>query len=118
MEAEVLVIKFDFFRLWAQGSVKISNLKFRRDFEAEFGLVFCCWCFVEVMKFNLGRNSEARFGQDFGTEAQASFESEVYSVFWCWSLVELMKIILDRNSEAIFGQNIWSLSLVEMLMFV
>ena len=25
--------------------------------------VFCCWCFVEVMKLNLGRDSEARFGQ-------------------------------------------------------
>ena len=26
----------------AQGLVKILKLKFRRDFEAEFGSVFCC----------------------------------------------------------------------------
>ena len=45
--------------------VKILTLKFRRDFEAKFWSVFCCWGFVEVIKFNLGRDSEARFGQDF-----------------------------------------------------
>ena len=30
------------FGLWAQGLVKILKLKFRRDFEAEVWLVFCC----------------------------------------------------------------------------
>ena len=30
-----LIIKLDFFRLLAQGLVKILKLKFRRDFEAE-----------------------------------------------------------------------------------
>ena len=39
-----------------------SRLKLRRDFEAEFWSVFCCCCLVEVMKFYLGRDSEARFG--------------------------------------------------------
>ena len=53
------------FRLWAQGLVKILKLRFRQDFEAGFCSAFCCWCFVEVMKLNLGRDSEARFGQDF-----------------------------------------------------
>ena len=53
------------FRLWAQGLVKILKLKFRQDFEAGVCSAFCRWCFVEVMKLNLGRDSEARFGQDF-----------------------------------------------------
>ena len=34
-------------------------------FEAGVWPVVFCWCFVEVMKLNLGRDSEARFGQDF-----------------------------------------------------
>ena len=53
------------FRLWAQGLVKILQLKFRQDFEAGFCSAFCRWCFVETMKLNLGRDSEAGFGQDF-----------------------------------------------------
>ena len=32
-----LVIKLIFFRLLAQGLIKILKFKFRRDFEAEFG---------------------------------------------------------------------------------
>ena len=43
---------------------KVLNLKFRRDVEAEVWSVFCCLCLVEVMKFILGRDSDARFGQD------------------------------------------------------
>ena len=38
---------------------------FRRDFEAEVRSVFCCKSLVEVMHLNLGRDSEARFGQGF-----------------------------------------------------
>ena len=34
-----------------------------------------------VLKFNLGRNSEARFGQDFEVEVKARFEAGVWSVF-------------------------------------
>ena len=30
------------------------------------GSVFCCWCLVEVWKFNFDWNFEARFGGDFG----------------------------------------------------
>ena len=44
--------------------MKILKLKFRQDFEAGFCSASCL-CFVEVMKLNLGRDSEARFGQDF-----------------------------------------------------
>ena len=43
----------------------ILKLKFRQDFEAGVCLTFCCLCFVEVMKLNLGRDSEAMFGRDF-----------------------------------------------------
>ena len=45
--------------------VKILKLKLRQDLRLEFGQFLFCWCFVEVMKLNLGRDSEARFGQDF-----------------------------------------------------
>ena len=41
--------------------VKILRLKFRQDFEAGVFSAFCR-CFVEVMKLNLERDSEARFG--------------------------------------------------------
>ena len=60
-----LVLKLNFFRLRAQGLVKILKLKFRQDFETGACSAFCRWCFVEVMKLNLGRYSEARLGQDF-----------------------------------------------------
>ena len=42
--------------------VKILKLEFRKDFEAGVWLVFCGRCFVEVMKLNLGRDFEPRFG--------------------------------------------------------
>ena len=49
------------FRLWAQGLVMILKLKLRQDFEAGVWSVFCRWCFVEVTKLNLGRDSKAIF---------------------------------------------------------
>ena len=45
--------------------VKILKLKFRQDFKAGICSAFWRCCFVEVMKLNLGQDSEARFGQDF-----------------------------------------------------
>ena len=54
-----------FSRLWAQGLVKILKLKVRQDFEAGVWLVFYRWCFVQVRKLNLGRDSETMFGQYF-----------------------------------------------------
>ena len=73
------------FRLWTQGLVKISKLKFRQDYEAWVCSAFCRWCFVEVMKLNLGRDFEARFGQDFE-----------FLVLWrCWCLVEIFSWCLD-----------------------
>ena len=64
------------FRLWAQGLAKFFWLKFRRELEAEVWSVFCWWSFVEVRKYNLGRDSEAMFGQD----------SEVHAQSKCWCL--------------------------------
>ena len=32
------------------------EVEVRRDFEAEVWSVFCCWCFVEVTKLNLGQD--------------------------------------------------------------
>ena len=43
----------------------------RQDFEVGLWLPFCRWYFVEVMKFYVGRNTEARF----------------WSIFWIVSLV-------------------------------
>ena len=46
--------------------VKILKLKFRQDLQLELGQFFSAdFDFVEVMKLNLGPDSEARFGQDF-----------------------------------------------------
>ena len=44
---------------------------FRQDLKMEFAQ-FCLLMFCRVMKLNLGRDSEARFGQDFEVEVQAS----------------------------------------------
>ena len=53
---------------------------------------------------HLGRDSEARFGQDFEVEVQARFEARVWSVFCCRRFVKIMKLNLGRDSEARFGQ--------------
>ena len=48
----------------AQGLVKILKLKFKQDLKLEFGQFFSAdFDFVEVMKLNLGPDSEARFEQ-------------------------------------------------------
>ena len=70
------------FRLWAQGLVKILKLKFRQDFEAGVCSAFCRWCFVEVMKLNLGQDSEARFGQDFNFK----FIEDLEMLMFCWEI--------------------------------
>ena len=57
-------MKLNFVQTLSTGLVKILRLKFRQHFEAGVCLAFCRWCFVEVMKLNLGQHSEARFGQD------------------------------------------------------
>ena len=75
--------------IWAQDLVKILKLKFRQDSEAGVCSSFCRWCFVEVMKLYLGRDSEARFGQGF----------EVKVLWRCWCLVEILNLALVGHSE-------------------
>ena len=47
------------------------STRFGQDFEVEVQArfeadqFFFCWCSVEIMKLNLGLDSEASFGQDF-----------------------------------------------------
>ena len=43
--------------------VKILKLMFRQDLKLEFSQYFAADVFVEVTNLNLGRDSEARFGQ-------------------------------------------------------
>ena len=44
---------------------------------------------VEVMKLNLGRDSDARLGQDFGVWVKPK----------CWCLVDILKLMLCQDSE-------------------
>ena len=85
-------VKF-LFRLWAQGLVMI--LKLKRDFEDKVWSVFYCWCLVEAMKLNLGRNSEARVGQDF--EVEVCRNDDVWLRFWSWCLVDILKMKFDQD---------------------
>ena len=52
---------------------KILKLKFMQDLKLEFCQYFADDVLLEVMKLNLGRDSEARFGHDFEFEVQATF---------------------------------------------
>ena len=50
----------------------------------EFGQYFAAdVLYVKVMKLNLGRDSEARLGQDFEVEIKARIEAGVWSFFFC-----------------------------------
>ena len=56
-------------RFGSRGLVKILKLKFRQNLKLEFGQFFSADVLKNVeSKLNLGRDSEARFGQEF--EAQ------------------------------------------------
>ena len=95
LEAEVLVIKLNFcsdfeHKVW-------SRLKLRRDFEAEFWSVFCCWCLDEVVKFNVGRGSEARFGQVFEDSYESRLCLFVICVFVFMSFVILSELIFNSS---------------------
>ena len=56
-----------------------------------------------VMKFNLGQDSEARFGQDF--VAQVSWRG--------WCLVGILKMMLGRDSD----YEIWSRFVLELVIW-
>ena len=77
-------------RFWSWSSGKICSWSL-----ASF---FFCWCFVEVMKLNLGRDFEARFEQ----------------VLWRgWCLVEILKLTYSRDSE----DEIWSRFVFELVIW-
>ena len=79
-------------RFWSWSSGKICNWSLA---------TFLRWYFLEVMKLNLGRDFEARFGQDF-------------EVLWRgWCLVETLKLMLGRDSE----DATWSRFLFELLIW-
>ena len=79
-------------RFWSWSSGKICSWSLA---------TFLRWYFVEVMKLNLGRDFEARFGQDF-------------EVLWRgWCLVEILKLMLGRDSE----DETWSRFVFELVIW-
>ena len=60
-----LVLKLNFFQTLSTRVGQDFEVEVQQDFETGACSAFCRWCFVEVMKLNLGRYSEARLGQDF-----------------------------------------------------
>ena len=82
---------------------KVWSIFWRWSFSKIWKLksIFCCWCKVVVIKLNLGRDSEARFGQDF----------EAIVLWRGWCLVEILKLMLGQNSE------IWSRFVFELVIW-
>ena len=60
-----MVLKLNFFHTLSTRVGQDFEVEVQQDFETGACSAFCRRCFVEVMKLNLGRDSEARFGQDF-----------------------------------------------------
>ena len=85
--------------------VKILKLKFRRDLEAELWSVFCL---VEVTKWNLGQDSEARFGQDFSTEnCSGTFFVQLLSYFAIFILIaSCLLLVVPIISLFFFERNL------------
>ena len=57
--------KANFFQILITRFDQDCEYEVQARFEAGVWFIFCIWCFVEVMKLNLGQDSEARFGQYF-----------------------------------------------------
>ena len=64
-EAEVYSKSLTFVQTLSTRSCQDFEVEVQARFEARVWSISFCWCFVEVMKLNLGRDSEARLGQDF-----------------------------------------------------
>ena len=60
-----LVLKLNYFQTLSTRVGQDFDVEVQQDFETGVCSAFCRWCFVEVMKLNLGWYSEARLGQDF-----------------------------------------------------
>ena len=66
--------------------VKISNLKFGQDFEAEVWSKFWSWLLVNILRQKFDWHSEG----------------ELLSRFWSWSSVEILRLEFGRDSKAEF----------------
>ena len=103
------------FRLWVQGLVKNLNVEVQARFEAGVWSVFWCWCFVEVMKLNLGQNSEKFFSWDASVCWCRNFEVGAWSIFWRWNLIK----VCDVTKISYSGKPISTLgSIVPLAMFL
>ena len=80
----------------AKAQVSSQNTKLKQqDFEAGICSAFCRWWLVEVMKLNLGRDSEARFWSRFWIQVEWGFWCLVEIFSWC--LVEILKMKSDKD---------------------
>ena len=68
---------------------RVHNCLFCTNLEPKIWSVFCSCYLVEVTKLNLGRDSEAGFGQDF----------EVQVLWICRYLVEILNLMLGGDSD-------------------
>ena len=84
-------------RFWSWSSGKIWSWSL-----INFFLLMFCRGYVES-KFNLSRDSEARFCQDF----------EAIVLWRGWCLVEILKLMLGRNSE----DELWSRFVLEFVIW-
>ena len=83
---------------------------------------FRCWCLVVVTNINLGRDSEARFGQDLSCVEMLlfgwDFEVGAWSRFWI-CLIKICVRICDMTSRNYFGkQNSTLGSVVPLAIFI
>ena len=102
-----LVLKLNFFQTLSTRVGQDFEVEVQQDFETGACSAFCRWCFVEVMKFNLGRYSEARFGQDFEVEMPMfvwDFEVDAWSRFWRWNLMKICVRTSDMTKRSYFGK--------------
>ena len=100
-----LVLKLNFFQTLSTRVGQDFEVEVQQDFETGACSAFCCWCFVEVMKLNLGRYSKARFGHevkfcsDFEHRVGQDFEVEVQARFWSWILFSILLLMVCRGYE-------------------
>ena len=90
-----LVIKLNFCSDFEHKVGQDFEVEVQARFEAAVCSAFCRWCFVEVMKLNLGRDSAARFGQDF--EFWVAWRCWCLVEIFSWCLVEILKMKCDQD---------------------
>ena len=85
------------FKLCAQGLVNILKLNFRQDFWAGVWSVFSSWCFVEVIKLNHGRDSEASLALVKILNFMSGRHADVSLRFWSCCLCLLVRTLVSRT---------------------